>query len=282
MKRVQPRQNKASADANATPIEDPAQEAVLQAIAALKTELLDKGEEQSVQIKTQLDLLRADFKQATDSSNARIEALETRCGELDVAANDHSDRITSLERELALVREELVVQQARSEDAEQRSRRFNLRVAGIKERREDGKRVTDFVSQCLKDAYGLPTLPTLDIAHRTLRARGDDNGPPRTFVIRCHYYQEREEILKKARQVRRATTADGDVIYANQDFTQAVAKQRAKFNSVRSLLRTCEGVRFGLWYPAELKITTSDGKCASFKDPVKAKDFIQKNLSPRV
>ena len=271
----------AKGQANATPADG--QEAILQAIADLRKELLDKGEAQSVEIKTQVDHLRAEIKQANDNANARIEALSTQFVEMEAAVSDQSDRIVALERDLKKVLDELATHKTRLEDGEARSRRFNLRVSGILEGRETGKRPTEFVSQCLKDAYGLSKLPTLDIAHRTLRARSDeeDGRPPRAFVVRCHYFQEREEILKKARQAKKATTADGDVVHVHQDFTHAVAQQRAKFNEVRGLLRSCDGVRYGLWYPAELKITTSDGRCTSFKDPIKARDFIQKNLKPK-
>ncbi|KAK1903967.1 LINE-1 retrotransposable element ORF1 protein [Dissostichus eleginoides] len=67
---------------------------------------------------------------------------------------------------------------------------------------------------------------------------------------------------------------DGDQIRLLPDFTQAVSKQRAAFTEVRGLLRNCEGVRYGLKYPAILMITTSGGHEASFSDPKLAKEFV--------
>ncbi len=56
----------------------------------------------------------------------------------------------------------------------------------------------------LKEKLGLAATLTLDQAHRALGARRDRNGaPPRAFVVRCHYYREKEEILKKAREMER-------------------------------------------------------------------------------
>lgn len=138
--------------------------------------------------------------------------------------------------------------------------------------------MTDFISQCLKETLGLEKHPLLDWAHRTLRVRPGNSDPPRGFVIRCHYYQEKEEILRKAGQMKQLTMGDGDKIRIHPDYTQAVSKQRAEFNEVLGLLRSCEGIRYGLWYPAELRITTSDGVRTSFKDPKQAKDFIMENL----
>ncbi|KAJ8263918.1 hypothetical protein GJAV_G00143070 [Gymnothorax javanicus] len=65
--------------------------------------------------------------------------------------------------------------------------------------------------------------------------------------------------------MKHLTTADGDNIHIQPDYTQAVAKQRAEFNEVRGLLRTCEGIRYGLWYPAELRVKMSDDHCMAPK-----------------
>lgn len=268
----------ATATADAALDRGPGHDAILQAIAELRTELLTKAETQSAEIRNQVDQLRAELKLANDDANARSEALDRRVVALESTANSHSDVIAALERDMANVRKELATQKARNEDLEARSRRNNLRITGIRERREDGKRSTDFMSQCLMETLGLDKPPVLDRAHRTLRLRPDDSDPPRAFVIRCHYYQEKEEMLRKAGQMKQLTTKDGDKIRIQPDYTQAVAKQRAEFNEVRGLLRTCEGIRYGLWYPAEMRITTSDGVRTSFKDPKQARDFIMKNL----
>lgn len=254
------------------------QEAILLAIAELRTELIAKAETQSAEIRNQVDQLRAELKLANDNAIAKSEALDKRVASLESAANSHSDAIAALERDMAVVQKELVTQKARNEDLEARSRRCNLRITGIKERREDGKRPTDFISQCLKETLGLDKLPLLDRAHRTMRVRPGDSDPPRAFIIKCHYLQEKEAMLRKAGEIRQLTTGDGDQIRVQPDYTQAVAKQRAEFNEVRGLLRTCEGIRYGLWYPAELRITTSNGERTSFKDPKRAKDFIMNTL----
>ncbi|KAK1904442.1 LINE-1 retrotransposable element ORF1 protein [Dissostichus eleginoides] len=74
--------------------------------------------------------------------------------------------------------------------------------------------------------------------------------------------------------MKSVTTPDGDQVRLLPDFTQAVSKQRAAFTEVRGLLRNCEGVRYGLKYPAILMITTSGGHEASSSDPKLAKEFV--------
>ncbi|KAK1893394.1 LINE-1 retrotransposable element ORF1 protein [Dissostichus eleginoides] len=127
----------------------------------------------------------------------------------------------------------------------------------------------------LKVSLGLDKPPTLDRAHRALRSRATQDGlPPRAFIVKCHYLSEKESLLKKAIEMKSVTTPDGDQIRLLPDFTQAVSKQRAAFTEVRGLLRNCEGVRYGLKYPAILIITTSGGHEASFSDPKLAKEFV--------
>lgn len=73
-------------------------------------------------------------------------------------------------------------------------------------------------------------------------------------------------------------TSAGDTVCVLPDFTQAVTKQRAAFTEVRNLLRSCDGIRFGLWYPADLRITLEDGTWVSFRDPDKAKAYVLEKL----
>ena len=123
--------------------------------------------------------------------------------------------------------------------------------------------------------------PTLDRAHRALGARRDGAGaPPRAFVVRCHYYTEKEEILKKAREMERTPEGRNGRIHIFPDYTQEVNNKRAAFKEARSLLRTCGGIRYGLRYPATLVITPEGGQTKTFESPKDAMEFIKKTLNP--
>ncbi|KAF3836243.1 hypothetical protein F7725_028801 [Dissostichus mawsoni] len=141
----------------------------------------------------------------------------------------------------------------RNEDLEARSRRCNLRITGIQEKREAGKNPTDFVAKLLQETLGLEKEPLLDRSHRTLRERPQEDQPPRAFVVRFHYYREKEAILRKAATATDLTTSHGDRIRVFPDYTQAITKQRAAFRDVKGMLKGCDGVKYGLWYPFVLK-----------------------------
>ncbi len=202
---------------------------VLQAINSLKEDLIAKIEEkaaaQSDELCSQIDQLRTELRSAVEHVNSRVEAVEERVTGLESALGGYSDSITTLEKEFNIMKKELSLLRERSEDLEARSRCSNLRITGIKEGREHGKRITEFVAGLLKDALNLEKTPLLDRAHRTLRSKPtDDSEPPRTFVVRCHYFSEKEDILKKAIEMKIITTSDGDRIRVLPDFTQAVSK----------------------------------------------------------
>ena len=120
------------ASPEAAPDRGPGHGAILLAFAELRTELLTKAEVQSAEIRNQVDQPQAEIKLANNNADAKSEALDKRVVALESAADSHSDLIA----DMASVQRELATQKARNEDLEARSRRNNLRITGIKERRE--------------------------------------------------------------------------------------------------------------------------------------------------
>lgn len=98
--------------------------------------------------------------------------------------------------------------------------------------------------------------------------------------MRCHYYTEKEEILKKAREMERTPEGRSGQIHIFPDYTQEVNSKKAAFKEARSLLRACTGIRYGLRYPATLVITPEGGQTITFQSPKNAVDYIQKELCP--
>lgn len=260
------------------------QQTVLQAINTLKVDLLAKMDEkasaQTAELRDQIGKLQAELGNALEQVKTRVEATENRMVELESAVSGYSDTVVSMEKDMHTLKKELATLKDRCEDLEARSRRSNLRIMGVKEGRERGTKLTQFVANLLKDALNLEAPPLLDRAHRSLRSKPtEDNQPPRALVVKCHYFSEKEAILRKAVEKRLLTTADGDKIRVLPDFTLTVSRRRAAFNEVRSMLRSCEGVRYGLMYPATLRITTSEGREIRFDDPEKAKVFLRSNMT---
>lgn len=152
----------------------------------------------------QFELLRGEVRLIGDKTSSLANKMDEWEKEVNETLNGQSDSINNMETRLKEMEKEILKLRGWSEDLEARSQRNNLRVVGVREGAEVGKKPSDFVASLLKEKLGLTVAPTLDRAHRTLGARRDGNGaPPRAFVVRCHYYTEKEEILRKAREMER-------------------------------------------------------------------------------
>ncbi|CAK6972280.1 uncharacterized protein LOC109142318 [Scomber scombrus] len=193
--------------------------------------------------KAQFELLCEEVRLISDTTISLANDMEERKKEVDNTLNVQSDSITNMEMKLKEMEKEILKLRGRSEDLEARSRRNNIRVVGVREGAETGKKLSDFIAGLLKEKLGLAVIPTLDRAHRALGARRDGNRvPPRAFV--------------------------------------EVNSKRAAFKEARSLLRACKGIRYGLRYPATLVITPEGGQTKTFESPKDAVEYIKTSLTP--
>ncbi|KAK7909588.1 hypothetical protein WMY93_014272 [Mugilogobius chulae] len=78
------------------------------------------------------------------------------------------------------------------------------------------------------------------------------------FVIKFHDFQDKVDVLRKA-AARRLGMQGKPQLRIYPDYTPTVRAKRAAFNEVRALLRDCPDVRYGISYPATLRITTREG-----------------------
>ena len=92
----------------------------------------------------------------------------------------------------------------------------------------------------------------------------------RPILVRFHRYIQKERVLLWAKKTR-SITYQGYPIRIFEDFSASLAKKRASFNKVKSLLYK-DGIRFGLIYPARLRVTV-DGQSRIFDSADEAERF---------
>ncbi|KAJ8349135.1 hypothetical protein SKAU_G00277240 [Synaphobranchus kaupii] len=71
----------------------------------------------------------------------------------------------------------------------------------------------------------------------------------------------------------------GEPVAIYPDYMSSVAKARASFTDVRKLLRGQQGIRYGFFFPAKLRITHNN-EDREFLDPDKAMDYVKRNIAP--
>lgn len=130
---------------------------------------------------------------------------------------------------------------------------------------EHGLKTRDFVAQMLKEVLHLEEAPEVDRAHRALWRRPGNSEPPRHLVARIHYCYAYEDIIQKVMSSKNLTFR-GQRIQIFRDFPLEVVRCRAAFTPARRMLRDKPGVRFGLLYPAKLRVS-HNGSERFFTDP---------------
>uniref|UniRef100_A0A8D3DRH2 Transposase element L1Md-A101/L1Md-A102/L1Md-A2 n=1 Tax=Scophthalmus maximus TaxID=52904 RepID=A0A8D3DRH2_SCOMX len=162
-------------------------------------------------------------------------------------------RKMELRSKLTSITEENGALQAAVEDLVSRSKRQNLRVIGLPEDIEGNNPrqfMADLFQEVAAEALSNST-PELDRDHRSLRPKPRQRS--RSVIVRFHRYIDKERVLLWGKE-HRNMTYQGHNIKFYEDFSGAVAKRRAAFNQVKSLLFK-KGIRFGMIYPARLRVT---------------------------
>lgn len=246
-------------------------------INVLRDDICGKIDSLSTELRSEIATVRAELKSAIAPLQQKVDNHDSTIRELEHAASSQSDHLSELDITVQSLRTQVDQLNAKCEDLEGRSRRNNIRLIGIMEDVE-GPNPTEFVSGLLQDILSLDQKPVLDRAHRSLREKPGKDKPPRPFIIRLHYYQDRDRILRKAEEASPLSYRESRVSIF-PDYTTAVAKKRAQFGDAKRLLRPIKGVKFRLLFPALLKVTLPDGTLHKFGDPSAAVDFI-KTITP--
>lgn len=224
-------------------------------------------------INTRFDLVDEKLGSLQSSHNT----LVTRIDVMDETVSDHETRLMSAENAISELRKENASLKAKANDLEGRSRRNNVKFIGIPEGEEKG-RPTEFVSALIPKLLGDSNFSkpvVVDRAHRSLQPKPAEGGPgptprPRTIIARIHHYQEKEAIIRLARQ---HPLKYGDhKVFIFPDYTAEVMEQRRGFRDAMAVLRELK-VKHSLRFPARLYFQ-HNGLQKVFTSPEEAMMFV--------
>lgn len=242
-------------------------------------ELHKKIDNLSSDLRSELLSVRTELTKVIEDVQKESTTLATRIDDLEEGAHCYANWVVELEAKVTTLSSQVTRLMDKTEDLECQQRRDNCRLIGVEEG-VGAIRPEKAIAQLLQETLGLGYTPTLDLGHRSLQPRPKDGDTPRPIIIKFHYSQEKVDVLQKAMGAG-PIFHNGKCFHIYPDYSATVKKRRAAFTEVWGLLRRCPGVKYGLLYPATLKITTSAGEQTSFEDPTKAKHYIDANLRPR-
>ncbi|KAJ4947096.1 hypothetical protein JOQ06_009138 [Pogonophryne albipinna] len=185
--------------------------------------------------------LREEIKRTISPLKIALDECHDKLRAHEEGLNSFDARLQAMETRYANLNSDYKKLQEKTDDLENRGRRCNLRIIGVPEGSSRG-------------------------------------GQTRPFILRVHYFQEKERIQRLARQKGRLEF-QGKQILIFPDYSADLSRRRAAFSEVKELLRKEEGVRYGLLYPARLRISFN-GQTKMFENPQAAKDFVMAKFRP--
>uniref|UniRef100_H3AF74 L1 transposable element RRM domain-containing protein n=1 Tax=Latimeria chalumnae TaxID=7897 RepID=H3AF74_LATCH len=158
----------------------------------------------------------------------------------------------------------------RIQDLENRSRRNTIRVLGVPEEAEgNGVSGPALLLTILQECLPLEAADSIEVerAHRTLGPRSPPDQQPRPIMARLLCFQDRERILRLARESGELYWRGGKIMIF-PDMSRELAAQRKLFTPARHHCMEL-GLRYALQYPAVLRVTVN-GRQRRFEDPEEA------------
>lgn len=163
---------------------------------------------------------------------------------------------------------------------ENHSRRNNVKIVGLKEGYERGNPV-EFFQDWIPKVLGTAHFPhgiELDRAHRALRKRPLPGQVPRSVLIKCLRYQDKEKILRvavqNAKEHNGPMIVEGNKVFFYSDLSAEVVKKRKEFNPAKAIFWN-KGYKFTFRHPATLKVFLEGNQVQFFVDEKQALKFAQ-------
>ncbi|KAK7131856.1 hypothetical protein R3I93_018424 [Phoxinus phoxinus] len=241
-------------------------------VGIFKSELQMAMTENLSKIKSELQSVKTELTANLAATKSDVGELRGTVIEMEESLSTCTDDVAYLKSKVEILSNKVLALENKCEDLEGRFCRNNIRIIGLSE--QCGTVTAASTSALLKEALNLDKAPLIDRAHRSLNPKPKPGERPRPIIARLHYYADCVDILQRARTQQRIKIGDS-TISIFPDHTARTAKARAAFNDVRRQLRDIPGVRYGLIYPALLRITTSGGVTKDFTSPGEAAVFIK-------
>uniref|UniRef100_A0A3Q3GQF7 L1 transposable element RRM domain-containing protein n=1 Tax=Labrus bergylta TaxID=56723 RepID=A0A3Q3GQF7_9LABR len=193
--------------------------------------------------------------QKTRGRESQLESRSTgeQVNELEHRVSSNEDDITDLARRVKVLEKENTDLKARVEDAENRSRRSNLRFIGIPER---VKRISP---------------PVIERCHRTAVKDNSRAKGPRPILVKLHYFQDKMKIMKLSREKKEPPQYKGARVYIYPDFSAGLIQRLRGFDAVKKKLRDRD-IKYALIFPCTLRVVRA-GKTLFLRTPDEAETF---------
>ncbi|KAK1898359.1 LINE-1 type transposase domain containing protein 1 [Dissostichus eleginoides] len=204
----------------------------------------------------------------SDSEDSNMANIADVLSELKSLRADFGTKLDNIDTRLIVVATSMAALESKTDDLENRARRKNLRLFGIREGAEGQQTLLNFVNNML--TRWLELIPdralTLERVHRTLPS----GKPNQHRAVRFLKFQEKEFVDHESR--RRDITHDGGKISFAQDLSAETVRIRRGFYTVTKLFVDINAFRGFQHNPCKLRVL-HNGKINLFTTPQEAEKF---------
>ncbi|XP_047141104.2 uncharacterized protein MAL8P1.12 [Hydra vulgaris] len=206
--------------------------------------IIKKLEEQKICILQETEkLLKEQEKNFASIMSANLKILTERIEKIEIYVTNNKSNIMNIEKDLNDVKTTLNFQETnlidkikqirkcydnevnmltkKTIDLENRSRRNNLRIDGVKEKAgETWTECEDTVKDIFKNQLKINSEVVVERAHRVGKTK--DSKIPRTIVLKLLNYQDKNKILNAVKNLK------GTGVFINEDFAKETIESRKK------------------------------------------------------
>nr|XP_014352391.1 PREDICTED: uncharacterized protein LOC106706259 [Latimeria chalumnae] len=218
-------------------------------MAPLRPELAVPSENISEDIKTTLTSIRQISATIVEIKHSNTDILG-RLTSLEAHLLDSDGRLMAAEVQSTLLTSTVSDLHNRLCDQENRARRNNVRILGFPEGVEQGNPSRFLGGETLSALLKLPEGTELSIewAHPSLAPCPAPGQRPRPFIVKLLRFPVKELLLKSARELG-TLDWEGHRILLFPDLSKALQDRHRQFLPVE------KKVKYGLFYPATLRVT---------------------------
>lgn len=242
----------------------------------MREELKSAFAEDFEALRKEMKAVRTEIADGMAAIRTEIDHVKANVRVVEEGLSTWSDEVVSVQTTTTDLVKQVKELQEKCEDMEGRMRRGNIRIMGVAE--QPGSSSPAAVSKLLKEVLRMDKEVLIERSHRSLTQRRPD-GKPRVIIAKLHNDGDAMDVLRRARDRGGQLKHGGNPIAIFPDYTAGVAKARAAFTDVRKMLRGRRGVRYGILYPARLRIT-HDGEEKEFVDAAKAMAYVKTKVIP--
>ena len=224
------------------------------------------------EVGTAIENIRPQLKAVEDA----VTSCKVKLGEVEDAVSKVDERVSDLEVSNNTLQEENVKLRDQVERLEKFSRRFNVRVVGLKNGIEKGN-PTAFMTDFFKESFqgmDLPCEPLVEIAHRVGAEKNKGN---RTMIARMQRLQVKQAVIQISKQ-NGAINFQGMKVRIYADETAEENKRRSLFKDIRKKLFDAK-IKNGFRQPSQL-LVTFNGETTSFTTPEEAQTYYETVIQP--